>query len=195
MAMRPPKRWSQELARTNQRTASRSTAGKVHICYKSAWTRDWDNVGCGIGTMLDPPKTAPWQDLGTIQLKLLFYSLSSFGTSFRSQKGATKVSGTSKMDPKGVPKRAKEASKTPLRSMIEQILKKCAKRCKPGVRFWTQIDKNLKILSPRSFRNLSLKKHEKWFQNDAKREPEIINVSIYWKRVTFGNYWFYRKKT
>ena len=135
MAMRPPKRWSQELARTNQRTASRSTAGKVHICYKSAWTRDWDNVGCGIGTMLDPPKTAPWQDLGTIQLKLLFYSLSSFGTSFRSQKGATKVAGTSKMEPKGVPKRAKEASKTPLRSMIEKILKKCAKRCKLGCPF------------------------------------------------------------
>ena len=121
MAVRPQKRWSQELARTNQRTTSRSTLEK-----KTLVTNKRER---GIGTMLDLAKTPPCQDLG------LFYSLSSSGTSFRSPKGATKVPGTSKMEPKGVPKRAKEPSKTPLRSMIEQILKKCAKRCKLGCPF------------------------------------------------------------
>ena len=51
MAMRPQKRWSQELARTNERTASRSTLEKNTFVTNKRER--------GIGTMLDLPKTAP----------------------------------------------------------------------------------------------------------------------------------------
>ena len=99
-----------------------------------------------------------------------------------------------KWSQKGCQNEPRKLQRHPCGAWSKKYWKSVPKDANSGARFWTQIDKNLKILSPKSFRNLSLKKHEKWFQNDAKREPEIINVSIYWKRVTFGNCWFYRRK-